>query len=308
MGEIRVGTSSWTDPTLIDSGWYPVGAKDAETRLRYYASRFPLVEVDSTYYGMPSERNAALWVERTPASFTFDVKAFGSFTQHPVDAKSLPAALRHAFRSRRVTHDRIPESIMDMLFEQFANALMPLHSAGKLGFVLFQFPPWFIPGEDQLAWIDRCAKRLPDFKIAIEFRNRAWFDDDQATVARLRDRGLPLVIVDAPQGFENSVPAVLEATDPELVVFRFHGRNTTTWDAKGQTAAERFNYSYSDEELEGWVAPIRRLAEQAKDTHVLFNNCYADKGVRNAQRLAELVGAVEPEPSGGPDDQPSLLD
>ncbi|MFP5224944.1 MAG: DUF72 domain-containing protein [Actinomycetota bacterium] len=308
MGEIRVGSSSWTDPTLLDSGWYPPGAKTAESRLRYYASRFSLVEVDSTYYALPSERNAALWVERTPASFTFDVKAYGPFTQHPVDAKSLPPELRHAFRSKRVKHDRIPASIMDMLFTRFVDALMPLHSAGKLGFILFQFPPWFLPDPDSRAWVERCQERMADYKIAIEFRNRSWFDDSGVTQGWLRERGLPMVIVDAPQGFDNSVPPVLEVTDPELVVFRFHGRNATTWDARGQTAAERFNYLYSEEELAGWVDPIRTLAEQARHTHVLFNNCYADKGVRNAARLAELVGAVQPDRTGSPPDQPSLLD
>lgn len=307
VGEILVGTSSWTDPTLIASGWYPAGASSAEARLRHYAAQFPLVEVDATYYGMPSERNSVLWVERTPASFTFDIKAFGSFTQHPVEARGLPSALRHAFRGARVAYDKIPGSVMDLLFEQFASALLPLHSAGKLGFVLFQFPPWFAPSARSRDWVERCQERLPNFRLAIEFRDRAWLEPPDETLAWLRDRDLPMVIVDAPGGFDSSMPAVLETTASDLAVVRFHGRNSETWEAKGQTAAERFNYRYDEQELREWVAPIRAVAEQVRHTHVLFNNCYADHGVTNAKRLAELVGAVAPEPPEPPS-QPSLLD
>lgn len=310
MSRILVGTSSWTDPTLLESGWYPADATSAEARLRAYASRFPLVEVDSTYYGMPSERNSILWVERTPPSFTFDIKAFGSFTQHSVEARGLPAAIRHGFRTKRVAYDQIPEKVLDLLFEQFASALMPLHSAGKVGFVLFQFPPWFAPSQASRDWILRCRAALPDLRLAIEFRNRSWFESEPVgrdTVEFLRSNDLPMVIVDGPQGFSSSMPAVFEQTAEDLVIFRFHGRNTVTWEGKGLTAAERFNYRYNGAELEAWVEPIQRLAAQARETHVLFNNCYADHGVVNARQLSDLLG-IEPPPPPPLPAQGSLLD
>src|SRR5438874_2663413 len=96
MGQIRVGTAGWTDKLLIDSGWYPPDATTPEKRLRYYAGQFPLAEVDSAYYALPAERTAAAWSARTPAGFTFNVKAFSLFTQHPTPVRALPADLREA--------------------------------------------------------------------------------------------------------------------------------------------------------------------------------------------------------------------
>ena len=96
MGEIRVGTASWTDRTLLESGWYPPEANTPASRLQFYASRFPLVEVDATYYALPAEQTAASWAARTPAGFTFNVKAFSLFTQHPTRIAALPADLRPA--------------------------------------------------------------------------------------------------------------------------------------------------------------------------------------------------------------------
>jgi uncharacterized protein YecE (DUF72 family) len=96
MGEIRVGTAGWTDRSLIASGWYPADANTPEKRLRYYARQFPLVEVDATYYALPAEQTARAWAERTPAGFTFNIKAFSLFTQHPTPVRALPTDLRAA--------------------------------------------------------------------------------------------------------------------------------------------------------------------------------------------------------------------
>ena len=108
MGDILVGTSSWTDPTLIQSGrFYPSSAKTAEARLQFYASRFNLVEVDSSYYSMPAERTARLWVERTPQNFVFDVKAFRLFTMHPTPAKALPKDVKEALPSEAKSKENL---------------------------------------------------------------------------------------------------------------------------------------------------------------------------------------------------------
>lgn len=293
---IRVGTSSWTDPTLLASGWYPQSAKkNATARLRFYAKRFPIVEVDSTYYAPPSEANAIAWAERTPADFTFNIKAFSLMTHHPTPMKALPVGLRDAAGGAdRVYQKDLSPTVIDEIFARFASALMPLHSAGKLGCVLFQFPEWFMPSSENRAAVEACAARLPDYKIAVEFRQRAWLAeqaDRERTFGWLRDTGLPYVSVDMPQGFASSMPPIAEATSQDLAVVRFHGRNTDNWKRRGVKVVDRFDYAYEQQELLEWVPKVRALHEKAREVHVLFNNCYADKGVTNAAELADLLNS-----------------
>lgn len=293
-GEILVGTASWTDPTLLESGWYPPDATTPEKRLAFYASQFRVVEVDSTYYGMPSERNAALWTERTPKSFTFDIKSFALFTQHPARVSGLPKALREGLdpETTRVYLKDLPATVVDEAWEMFRRALMPLHSAGKLGAVFFQFPEWFVPNRDAKAYLETLKTRLPDYRIAVEFRRRSWMDPpDRAerTLEFLEEHGYAYVGVDMPQGFASSMPPTVAATTDRLAVVRFHGRNTANWKRKGITTAERFDYLYDESEIDEWAPRLRALSNDAREVHVLFNNCYADKGVRNARQLSDLL-------------------
>jgi Uncharacterized conserved protein len=146
MGEVRVGTASWTDRTLIEAGWYPPEANNPEKRLRYYARQFPLVEVDATYYALPAEQTARAWAERTPPGFTFNIKAFSLFTQHPTPVKAFPADLREAAGSAgkdRVYLKDVDPAVAEAAWDRFLAALGPLRDAGKLGAILLQFPPWF---------------------------------------------------------------------------------------------------------------------------------------------------------------------
>jgi len=297
--KILVGTSSWTDPTLIKSGlFYPRGTNTAEKRLVYYAKNFPLVEVDSSYYYLPTERNAALWVERTPPDFTFDVKAYSLFTHHPTRTNGFPATMKQVIdpevSARQTVYDKdLPAAAVDFAWEEFRRALMPLDSAGKLGAVLFQFPRWFACNRANKQYLLECRDRLPTIKLAIEFRQHTWLDEEhrERTVSFLAENGLALVNVDGPQGFDSSVPPTAEVTS-DVAIVRFHGRNREAWAAKGLSAAERFRYLYSEEELAGWVGRIRRMAAQAKETHVLMNNCYSNYAVLNAMQLAEMLGDV----------------
>jgi uncharacterized protein YecE (DUF72 family) len=309
---ILVGTCSWTDRTLIECGcFYPPAAKTPEERLRFYADNFPIVEVDSIYYSLPSERNAALWVERTPDDFTFDLKAFALFTHHPTAVRSLPKEVREALpaaaqEKANVYYRDLPPELRDDMWQRFASALLPLDSAGKLGVVLFQFPPWFLPGPEGKEYILAVKEeRLPQYTVAVEFRNNLWLSERnrERTLRFLSDHRLPFVCVDEPQGFRSSVPPVAEATASDALV-RFHGRNVENWERKGITAAERFAYLYPEEELQEWVDPIHRLAEKAERVHVLMNNCHQDWAVRNARQMAQLLGAAR-EP--GPSPQPKLL-
>lgn len=304
MGEILVGATSWTDRTLLASGWYPPDATSAEARLRHYAERFPVVEVDSTYYAPPSERNSVLWVQRTPGDFTFDVKAYALLTQHPTRTDSLPKDLRAAAGGKaRVYQKDLPKEAVAEVWEMFRSALMPLHSAGKLGYVLFQFPEWFTPARSNKDYVLECAERLADYRCAIEFRQRTWMEPEEnaeRTLAFLSEHRLPYVCVDMPQGFASSVPPVAEATARDLAVVRFHGRDPEAWARKDATAAERFKYLYRERELEEWVPRIEALAKKARRVHALFNNCWRDSAVRNAKQMAGLLG-VEPAGPAQPD-------
>ena len=290
MRQIRVGTASWTDRTLIASGWYPPEADTPEQRLRFYARQFPLVEVDATYYALPAEQTAQAWAERTPDGFTFNVKAFSLFTQHPTPVRALPADLREAASASgkdRVYLKDVDPAVADQAWDRFLAALEPLHSAGKLGAILLQFPPWFPIGRGRKDYILSCAQRVAPRRICVEFRNRTWMtEDNQAeTLEFLASHQLPYVCVDEPQGYPSSIPPVLAVTS-DLAVVRMHG-HSDKWDSKD--IYERFGYEYSPKELAEWVPKIRDLADRADTTHVLFNNCYSNYAQVNARQLADQL-------------------
>ncbi len=296
MGDIRVGTASWTDRTLIESGWYPPEAKNPEQRLRYYARQFPLVEVDATYYALPAEQTARAWAERTPDHFTFNIKAFSLFTQHPTPVRALPADLREAAGQAgkdRVYLKDVDPDLADTAWDRFLAALEPLRGAGKLGAILLQFPPWFPIGRANKDYILACAKRAAPRRVCVEFRNRTWMSDrNQAeTLDFLAGNQLPYVCVDMPQGYPSSIPPVLAATS-DLAVIRMHG-HSEKWTSKEISA--KFGYKYNEEELGDWAGKIRSLAPDAEVTQVLFNNCYRDWAHVNAQRLTELLAGPAPD-------------
>jgi len=290
MGDILVGTASWTDKTLIESGWYPSEAKTAEKRLRYYASQFPLVEVDSTYYFPPSEANSERWVERTPDDFTFNIKAFSLLTGHPTRTDALYKDLDVKSEKRNVYPKDLEKKVIDTVWDRFLSALEPLEEAGKLGILLFQFPPWFTIARRNKDYVLECAKRAAPLKIAVEFRNKTWMDGDneKETIEFLEGHGLPFVCVDMPQGFRSSMPPVIAATS-DLALLRFHGHNDEEWESK--SVSKRFRYHYSTDELERWVPRIAKLEADADRTHILMNNCYRDYATTNATDLSELLRA-----------------
>jgi len=291
MGEIRVGTASWTDRTLLESGWYPPEASTPASRLQFYASRFPLVEVDATYYALPAEQTAASWAARTPTGFTFNVKAFSLFTQHPTRIAALPADLRPAADQAGkdpVYLRQVDPAVADQAWDRFLAALEPLRRAGKLGVILLQFPRWFPISRAGKDYILSCARRVAPDQVGIEFRNRTWMtpDNQQETLKFLSDHHLPYVSVDMPQGYPDSIPPVLAAT-ADLAVIRLHG-HSPKWTSKD--IHERFGYRYSDAQLSEWAPRISALAGLADRTSVLFNNCYSDYAQVNAQQLATLLG------------------
>ncbi len=291
-----MGTASWTDRTLIESGWYPPEAKTPEQRLRYYARQFPLVEVDATYYALPAEQTARAWAERTPDWFTFNIKAFSLFTQHPTPVRALPADLREAAGQAgkdRVYLKDVDPQLAEAAWDRFLAALEPLRGAGKLGAILLQFPPWFPISRAGKDYILACARRAAPRRVCVEFRNRTWMSERNQgeTLEFLAEHKLPYVCVDMPQGYPSSIPPVLAATS-DLAVVRMHG-HSDKWTSR--EISEKFGYRYSEKELGEWAGKSRGRAADAEVTHVLFNNCYRDWAHVNAQQLTALLAGPAPD-------------
>ena len=294
---VRVGTSSWTDPTLLEPGvFYPPSAHTPETRLNYYASQFSVVEVDSSYYALPSRRNSELWVERTPDGFQFDIKAHALMTGQPSEVKRLPGDLKAALpkelgEKSRIYAKDLPPELRSQVWTRFREAIEPLHEAKKLGAVMLQYPRWFVPSDENRVELEEAAERLEGLPCAVEFRSALWFEGTAAasTLRLLKDVGLSFVMVDEPQGMKSSVPPIVAVTEQRLAVVRMHGRRADAWEKSGIPVVERFRYLYSEQELGEWVTRIIEAAKEAREVHVLMNNCYANYGTTNALEFAAMV-------------------
>jgi uncharacterized protein YecE (DUF72 family) len=293
---VLTGSCSWTDKTLVEQGeWYPRRTMSAEERLRFYASRFPLTEIDSTYYAPPAEQQARMWAERTPDGFRFDVKAYSLLTGHPTRPRSLWKDLREQLppdvaQKRNLYPNHLGPEALEEAWRRFEAGLRPLHDAGRLGAVLFQYPPWFHPRRDTRAELESLKGRLPDYRVSVEFRSPMWLSEErdrERTLRLLEKQDLILVGLDAPAA--SKLPRLIAVTNPELLVVRFHGRSDSTWADTSRSAAERFRYLYSDEELRELAKPIAERASEANETHLLMNNCYRDYAVRNADELRDLL-------------------
>ncbi len=285
-GRVKVGTASWTDKTLLASGWYPADVTTPEERLGYYAGQFSLVEVDSTYYAPPNERNAELWVARTPPGFTFNIKAFSLLTQHPTRPTALYKEIRPETKKNVYLKD-FDDAAVDLVWERFLSALQPLQEHGRLGALLFQFPQWFPISRRNKMYLLECKRRCEPMRICVEFRNASWMSEENSaeTLDFLASYAIPYVCVDMPQWHPSSIPPVVAATS-DLAVVRFHG-HSDKWDSRD--IYERFGYLYSEEELREWAPRVRSLAKQAQETHVLLNTCYRNYAQVNARQLADLL-------------------
>ncbi|MFO7171394.1 MAG: DUF72 domain-containing protein [Bacillota bacterium] len=270
---IRCGTCAWAD----HEEFYPPGLRPGD-RLGYYARFFSLVEIDSTFYALQPRRNFAAWAHKTPPGFLFNVKAYGAMTRH--------------HRQPRPGEENLAE-----VFRRFADAIVPLREAGKLGAIHFQFPPWFVRSPENIRYLAYCREAFPDDLVAVEFRHRSWFADEEATAHTLevlRELRAVHVVCDEPQVGSGCVPRVVAVTHPALAIVRFHGRNLATWYKKGETSADRFDYLYSREELAEMVPEVQRLAGEAEEVHLLMNNNRSNYAVRNALDMMELLGLPTP--------------
>ena len=293
MPSIKIGAASWHDI----ASFYPSGCRAPGARLKFYSTEFPLVEVDTSYYAIPRLKSVATWAEHTPADFTFDVKAFRLLTTHQTAPRVLSPEAREALPSNladkgTIYYRQTPASVKDMVWAEFEAVLDLLSGVGKLGVVLFQFPFWFMPKRESFSHIDECRERLSKYRLAVEFRNRYWLDDDnlEETLSFLRRNGLSFVAVDEPQGFNSSVPPLADVT-AEVAIVRFHGRNRDTWEKKGlKSSQERFDYYYSRGEMEEWAPKIAVMAQQAREMHVIINTNNQDQAIANARLAAEVLG------------------
>jgi uncharacterized protein YecE (DUF72 family) len=292
---IRVGICSWAEKTLIESGeFYPAQAKTAETRLRYYASRFDTVEVDSTYYAVPDPRTVWLWSMRTHDDFVFHIKVYGALTGHAIDPRTLPADLRGladgASQSTRQVYVKNREGI-ELIGRRFIDVLSPLKHARKLGLMLFQFPPWFDYKISNMDYILFCRQIMEGLPLAVEFRHGSWLTNRNAptTFGLLEKNAITYVAADEPQyGTLATVPFIPHVSS-DTAYFRFHGRNRENWLKKGIPTTLRYAYSYSDKELEELTPEIKEADRQAKTTYAMFNNCHRGNATTNALRLKQLL-------------------
>jgi uncharacterized protein YecE (DUF72 family) len=300
---IRIGTCSWADEAL-SKYFYPPGTPSG-ARLPYYAEHFDTVEVDSTYYRLPVPEMVERWAERTPDDFIFHVKAFGVMTRHPVKVDALPTDLREeAPLDDKGRLERPSREFRAEIFRRFLEALAPLRDAGKLGGILMQFAPYVVPRESSVDYLEFAREQLGEDDMLVEFRHRSWYEDDQLgeTLALLERIGASHVVVDAPKTDAKNVPPTVLAVTSSIAYVRMHGRNADTWNVRGRSAAERFDYLYSDEELGEWVEPLQELAGQSKQAYVVFNNNnrspsgdggFVAQAATNAFQLRKLLAEAE---------------
>jgi uncharacterized protein YecE (DUF72 family) len=270
---IKVGVCSWADETLTKV-WYPKAVKSGEDRLRYYAERFDIVEANSTYYRLPDPHMVENWAQRTPPDFTMHVKAFGVMTRHPVKVDQLPTDLRDVPTDARGRVDRPPREYRAEVFKRFHASLEPLRSTGKLGGILMQFPPYVVYRPQSLEYLEWSQEQLGGDEMLVEFRHASWLDEENRadTLRFLEEHGMTYVTVDAPTtGGKNVLPTVVAATT-ETAYIRFHGRNAETWNKRTGSAAERFDYLYSEDELREWVPRLKELAGETQTVYAMFNN------------------------------------
>jgi uncharacterized protein YecE (DUF72 family) len=309
---VRIGTCSWADEAL--SKYFYPPKLPAKERLAWYAQHFDTVEVDSTFYRLPNESMVQGWAERTPPEFTMHVKAFGLMTRHPVKAEVIPEDLRAEMPvDDRGRVDRPPRELRGEVFRRFLEALEPLRATGKLGGILFQLPPYVVFKESSLDYLEWAREQLGADELLVEFRHRSWLDEEHRaeSLAFLERIGAGYVTVDAPRSetAKNLVPTVVATTSPTAYV-RFHGRNLGTWNRRGGSAAERFDYLYSDEELGEWIEPLRELAGEAEQAFAFFNNNASSEdpenplgrvsqAATNARQLRGLLDVNGIEASGG---------
>jgi uncharacterized protein YecE (DUF72 family) len=292
-GKILVGTASWSDPGFVER-WYPKKMPPGE-RLQWYAQHFEMVEVNSTFYSVPEPRMVERWCAATPDDFTFDVKLHQLFSFHSTPAKLLPPDLQSRAETDARGNVKSTPELREAVLKIFLRSASIFHDAGKLGVFLLQLSPAFSPRKHELDELIQLIEMLSDHDLAIEFRNRDWAVGDQlrSTIDFLQKYRAIFVNVDAPASNHFTVmPAeVDEVTNSKVAYLRLHGRNEKAY-ITGKTVAARFDYDYSESEITEVAQRSRKLAKEARELHVIFNNNNLDYAPHAALRLRKALGQV----------------
>ncbi len=292
-GKILVGTASWSDPGFVEF-WYPKKMRPAD-RLSWYAQHFTMVEVNSTFYSVPDPLLVRQWCDVTPQNFAFNVKLHQLLSHHSTPAKLLPPALQKKLRLEKNTRVALTTDTMDAVLRAFAPSLEVFRRAGKLGVLLLQLSPAFSPRKHELNELENLLQLTGDFQVAIELRNRNWVEGEQLekTLDFIRERNAIFVNVDTPRVEHFTImPSELDAiTNSEVAYLRLHGRDSRAY-LTGKTVAARFNYDYSDAEIDEVAGRSERLAGKAKEVHVIFNNNARDYAPHAALRLRKALGQL----------------
>lgn len=261
---LKIGTSGFSF-----SDWkgtvYPTGIRERDM-LPYYEKElgFNVLEINFTYYSLPSQKSLSAMSQKTSQGFEFVVKAFKGMT-HEIRDQETKAIVDH-----RET------------FEKFKYSLLPLIHDGKLACVLGQFPYGFFPNRESLDYLQRFKDRMEDIPLVFEFRNRRWLQEK--TFQLLEKAGIGFCVVDEPK-LDPLMPYLPKATS-EIGYFRFHGRNPNWFKTP---ISVRYNYLYSEGELKEFIPDIRDISQKTAKTFVFFNNCYSGYAAKNAAQMATLL-------------------
>jgi uncharacterized protein YecE (DUF72 family) len=286
IGEIRIGTSGWSYPSGKGTWkgiFYPT-ARSSKKRgggkfdeLAFYAEHFDTVEINSTFYGVPSASTTRGWAQRTPKGFEFSLKLYQKFTHPEMFHKST---------------GEDPWELGQKDVDEFRAAIDPLAAAGKLGALLAQFPVSFKNDPDSSGYLEWLLEHFRDYLIAVELRHRSWSDDPEATLQMLNEVGAAWAQIDEPK-FRVSIRQTLLPNVRTFYYLRLHGRNAAQW-WKHENRDDRYNYLYSPEELEPFAEAAKTASRQVRKAYLYANNHFSAKSVANAAILKHQLGQPLP--------------
>ena len=298
-GTIRVGTASWSEPEFVRAGWYPKGLAPGQ-RLPFYATHFDMVELNSSFYAIPSAHLCERWVRDTPDNFLFDVKCHRLLSRHATKDDALPKDLRGEVEFTERGNVILTPTLEEEVASRFLDQLTPLERAGKLGALLLQMAPGFAPRSSDLGELESLLRQLrgrgrEPRRVVLELRHYDWLDarHKEQTAAFLREVGVTLASIDGPPADKKHftiMPAVDKITEPRLAYLRLHGRDAKAY-LTGKTVADRFDYDYNDRELDEIMDRAQALARQADAVHVVFNNNRSDYAPKAAERLLKKLSS-----------------
>ena len=261
---IKVGTSGFSFPDWKGT-IYPAGIREKDM-LSFYEKElgFHALEVNFTYYSLPSQKSLEGMSKKTSADFEFVVKSYKGMT-HEVWNKQTGA---------RIDNQEV--------FEKFRFGLVPLIEDKKLACVLAQFPYGFFPNRETWSYLDRFKEEMREIPLVFEFRNQAWLKDQ--TLQFLEKKGVGFCIVDEPR-LPQLMPYVPKATS-DIAYFRFHGRNPKWFNVPLKV---RYDYLYTEGELKDFIPDIENISQKTAKTLIFFNNCYSGSAAKNAAQMAKLL-------------------